>query len=100
MDGWSFSMLIPVAAIVWAIADTWGKHLRKMKEMDMKMMKKGGDISAELQSAIKSEFERMRNENAELRKRVEILELGRRSNLLTDTQVELAKQVKVQQPGM
>ncbi len=97
-------MMIPILGIFAGIIAIWTNHQRKMRQMDLDAQLKmsgaastAGDISTELQQAIKGEFERLRQENAQLRDKLETIEQRMNTSLTSEVQAEIAKQKALEQ---
>jgi uncharacterized protein YneF (UPF0154 family) len=90
-------VLIPIMGILCGIIAIIGGYVVKLKKMEIErqQLSSSGDISSELQNAIKGEFTRLRQENEDLRRRVETLERGSANGQqLSQAQLdEIAKQV-------
>lgn len=91
-------VLVPIMGILCGIVAIVGSYIVKLKKMEIErqQMSSSGDISADLQNAIKGEFTRLRQENEDLRRRVEMLECGATAGgqQLSQAQLdEIAKQV-------
>ena len=97
-------MMIPILGIFAGIIAIWTNHQRKMRQMELDAQLKisgsvssAGDISSELQHAIKGEFERLRQENTALRDKLESIEQRLNTSLTSEVQAEIAKQRALEQ---
>jgi hypothetical protein len=82
------------ALFVFHMTRMWLEHRQKIKLNEAK------DISSELQQAIQGEFTRLRQENAEVKKRLEALEHKQGTNsaaaLTPESMAELMKQMEAE----